>query len=292
MNTWALVQTLINGVLAGGTYALLAVGTTVIYGVMRMVNFANSAFFVAGLYFTWWGHELLGWNIYALIPFMAVMLGGLAYAVYMVSLMPILNQPRTSSIIVTVGLTFFLQNLMILLFTAKPLNIPSSIQRATLQLGEFVVPAIRLIAFLAAIVLSVLLGFVLMHTNFGRCLRSTSENREVAEMLGIDSKRMYVSAWTIGIILTGLAGLLLAPMYNIKPDTGNVFRSTALIACVLGGLGNVKGAFISGIALGLVEALTSVFVAQELGPAGIFFLFLVALRFKPQGLFGKGERLA
>jgi len=292
MNTWAFFQTLINGILAGGIYALLAVGTTIIYGVMRMVNFASSAFFVVGMYFTWWGWHLTGFSIYALIPFMAVLLGGLAYLVFKLTLMPILSQSRTSAIIVTVGLSFFLQNAMLLVFGAVPLNIPSRLQRAFIPVGDYVIPLIRLIAMLAAIVLSIAVGIILMRTDYGRQLRATAENQEVAEMLGVNARRMFISSWTIGIILTGLAGLLLAPLYNIKPDAGNVFRNTALMACVLGGLGNIKGAFISGIVLGVVEAMVSVFIAQELGPAGIFILFLIALKFKPNGLFGEGERLA
>ena len=292
MNTWALGQTLINGLLNGGTYALLAVGTSIIYGVMRMVNFASSAFFVVGMYFTWLAYKFLHVSIYLCIPMVVILLGALAYLVYRTSLMPILNQPRTSSIIVTVGLSFVLQNLMLVLFGAAPLNIPSKLQRSFVSIGEFVIPWIRLIAVLAAIALSILVGLMISKTHYGRCLRATAENRNTAEMLGVNTKWIYTSAWTIGIVLTGLAGLLLAPLYNITPSVGGVFRSTAVIACVLGGLGDIRGAFISGIVLGLIEAVVSVFVAQELGPAGIFILFLVALQFKPNGLFGKSERIA
>lgn len=292
MNTWAFVQTLINGVLNGGTYALLAVGTTIIYGVMRMVNFASSSFFVVGMYLTWLAYNLFGLSIYLCIPIMSLMLGCLAFVIYRATLMPILGQAGPSSIIVTVGLSFVLQNMMLIIFGATPLNIRSSLQRSTLVIGEFVLPWLRLIALFVAIGLSIIVGLVIAKTHYGRCLRATSENRHIAEMLGVKTKWIYSSSWTLGIILMGIAGLLLAPMYNITPNAGDVFRSTALIACVLGGMGDIRGAFISGIVLGLVEALVSVFLAQELGPAGIFILFLVALRFKPYGLFGKGERVA
>ena len=292
MNSWTLIQTLINGVLNGGTYALLAVGTSLIYGVMRMVNFASSAFFVVGMYLTWFVYSILDVEIYLCIIPMAFLLGCLAYVIYRASLLPIIDKPRTSSIIVTVGLSFVLQNLMLVLFGATPLNIPSALQRSSILIGNFVIPWIRLIAVLAAIGLSILMEIVVNMTQYGRCLRATSENREIAEMLGVNTRLIYSSAWTIGIILTGLEGLLQVPLYNITPSVGGVFRSTAVIACVLGGLGDIRGAFISGIVLGLVEALVSVFLAQELGPAGIFILFLVTLQFKPNGLFGSSERIA
>ncbi len=278
--------------MAGGVYALLAVGTSIIFGVMQMINFASSAFFVAGMYFTWWGWSMTGLSIYVLIPFTVILLVGLAYVVYRFSLMPILSRPVTSAIIVTVGLSYFLQNLMMVVFGTFPLNITSTLQNAFIKVGAFVFPTVRLIAMLCAVVLTIFVGLMLTRTNFGRCLRATSINSEVAEILGVNSRRMYLSAWIIGIVLTGLAGLLLSPLFFITPSIGVVFRNTSLIACVLGGLGNMKGAFISGIVLGLIEALVSVFVAQELGPVGIFLLFLVVLKFKPYGLFGKGERVA
>lgn len=292
MNYWSIIQTIINGLLQGGTYALLAVGTSLIYGVMRMVNFASSAFFVVGMYLTWFAYKFLGTSIYICIIPMVIMLGALAFVVYRTSLLPIIDKPRTSSIIVTVGLSFVLQNLMLVIFGATPLNIPSALQRKSILIGNFVIPWIRFIAVAAAVVLSILMSFIVTKTHYGRCLRATSENRQTTEMLGVNTKWIYTSAWTIGIVLTGLAGLLLAPLYNITPSVGGVFRSTAVIACVLGGLGDIRGAFISGIVLGLVEALVSVFLAQELGPAGIFVLFLVALEFKPNGLFGNSERIA
>ena len=287
----AILQPLINGVLCGGTYALLAVGTTLIFGVMRMVNFANGSMLMVGMYLTWWAWDMLGWNIYALIPIVVLMLAIIAYICYKIMISPILMRERTSVIIVTVGLSYALQNLVTLIFGATPLNVPSNLRYSSLIIGNLALPWIRIIAFTAAVVLTILFNILIAKTSYGRCMRATSENVEVAEMLGINTKSVFISAWIIGTILMGISGLLLAPLYNITPAVGNVFRSTALIAVVLGGLSDIRGAFISGIMLGIVEQFVNVYVNPQLGVAGMMILYLVILQIKPLGLFGKGERV-
>ena len=287
----AILQPLINGVLCGGTYALLAVGTTLIFGVMRMVNFANGSMLMVGMYLTWWAWDMLGWNIYALIPIVVLMLAIIAYICYKIMISPILMRERTSVIIVTVGLSYALQNLVTLIFGATPLNVPSNLRYSSLIIGDLALPWIRIIAFTAAVVLTILFNILIAKTSYGRCMRATSENVEVAEMLGINTKSVFISAWIIGTILMGISGLLLAPLYNITPAVGNVFRSTALIAVVLGGLSDIRGAFISGIMLGIVEQFVNVYVNPQLGVAGMMILYLVILQIKPLGLFGKGERV-
>lgn len=287
-----ILQPLMNGIMTGGTYALLAVGTTIIFGVMRMVNFANGSIFMIGMYFTWWVWSLLGWSIYALIPFVVILMAIVAYISFKTSIAPILLKDRSSVIIVTVGLSYVLQNLATIIFGATPLNVPSDLRYASLVIGNVALPWLRILAFLAALVLTIGLNIVISKTSYGRCMRATSENTEIAEMLGINTKRIFATSWILGTVLMGISGLLLVPLYNITPAVGNVFRSTALIAVVLGGLGDIRGAFISGIALGVVEQFVSVFIDPQLGLAGMMILYLVVLQIKPLGLFGKGERVA
>lgn len=287
-----LLQPLINGVLSGGTYALLAVGTTIIFGVMRMVNFASGALFMVGMYLTWWAWSVLGWSLYALIPFVLLAISLLAYVCFKLSVAPLLMKDRSSVIIVTVGLSYVLQNLATIVFGATPLNVPSDLRYASLIIGDLALPWLRVIAFLAALGLTLGLNLVISKTSYGRCMRATSENMEIAEMLGVNTRRVFITSWVLGIALIGIAGLLLTPLYNITPAVGNVFRSTALIAVVLGGLGDIRGAFISGVALGVVEQFVSVFIHPQLGLAGMMILYLIILQIKPLGLFGKGERVA
>lgn len=289
---WAIVQSVINGILQGGTYALLAVGTTIVFGVMRTMNFANGSFFMFGMYLTWGACYFLGGSIYAMIPVIVILMAGLGYISFRGGIRPVVHKNRAAAMVVTVGIAYVLQNLSTILFGATPLNVASSLRYASLIIGDFVMPWLRLIALAVALLLTGVLTLILNKTYFGRCMRTTSENRDVAKMLGVNTDRIFVGAWMLGIVLSGLSGLLLSPLYNITPSIGVVFRSIALAACVLGGLGDIRGAFISGIMLGIVEAFTSVFISSDVGQAGMYIMYLLVLQFKPLGLFGKGERVA
>ncbi len=289
---WTLGQSLINGLLAGGIYSLIAVGITIIFGVMRIVNFAAGSFLVVGMYVTWWGYSLVGVSNYALIPFTLIMMGIIAGVVFKLAMEPVLTKERNAAIIVTVGLSFFLQNLMILIFGSVSLTLPSDIKTTSIKIGEFSVSCPRLIAFAASLLLVILVSNLLNRTSMGRAMRATAESIEISETLGIRTKRVFLYAWILGICLTSLAGLFITPLYYVESAVGSLFRTTPMIAVVLGGMGNIKGAMIGGIVLGLVEALVSIYISSDMGPAGIFVLFTIVLYFFPNGLFGKGERVA
>lgn len=289
---WLFGQTLINGIMAGGVYALLAVGVTIVFGVMRIVNFAAGSFLVVGMYMTWLGYSITGFSNYALIPFTLLSIAIIAYVIFKLTMAPIINTQRNSAIIITVGLSFLLQNLMILIFGSVSLTVPSDIKTTSMAIGTLAISYPRLIAFLVSLLLVVLVSVLLNKSSVGRAMRSTSESVEVSEMLGINTKRIFEIAWVLGICLTGLAGLLITPLYYVESGVGTLFRTTPMIAVVLGGMGDIKGAFISGIFLGIIEALVSTYLSANMGPAGIFVVFLVVLYFFPNGLFGKGERVA
>lgn len=290
---WVIIQSLINGILQGGTYALLAVGTTIIFGVMRTMNFANGSFFMFGMYLTWDACYFFGSNnIYLMIPIVAVIIAAFGFISYRVSIGPVVHKNRAAAMVVTVGIAYVLQNLSTILFGATPLNIDSPLRYSAIAIGDYVLPWLRVIALLVALFLTGVLTLLLQKTYFGRCLRTTSENPDVAKMLGINTNLIFVGAWMIGVTLSAVSGLLLSPLYNITPLIGTVFRSIALAACVLGGLGDIRGAFISGIMLGIMEAFTSVFISSDVGQAGMYIMYLLVLQFRPLGLFGKGERVA
>lgn len=289
---WLFGQTLINGIMAGGVYALLAVGVTIIFGVMRIVNFAAGSFLVVGMYMTWLGYSLTGLSNYALIPFTLVAIAIIAYVIFKLTMAPIINRERNSAIIITVGLSFLLQNLMILIFGSVSLTIPSAIKTTSLELGTLAISYPRLIAFGVSVLLVIFVSLLLNKSSIGRAMRSTSESVEISEMLGINTKRIFEIAWVLGICLTGLAGLLITPLYYVESAVGTLFRTTPMIAVVLGGMGDIKGALISGIFIGIVEAIVSTYLSANMGPAGIFVVFIAVLFFRPSGLFGKGERVA
>jgi len=289
---WKLVQSLINGLLAGGVYALVSVGITIVYGVMKMVNFAMGEFLMLGMYVTWVGYNITGWNNYMQFALVIVVMALIAYITFKLCFRPLLGKDNTSFILVTVGLSYFLMNLAQLIFSANSQTVPSSIKSTALALGEFSVGLPRLIAFVVAIVLVLIVNFIMNKTLVGRAMRATAENTQVAQMLGINSIMMYTLAIVISIVLAGLAGMLVTPIYYVNPQAGTILKTTALMIVVLGGLGDIKGAMIGGLMVGVMEAIFATMLAPELGPAGIFILFLLVLYLRPQGLFGKGARIA
>lgn len=288
----ALLQSIVNGVLMGGAYALIAVGTTIIFAVMKMINFTTGAFLMLGMYSVWLGVQWFpNMGIYGNILFAIVLVAIIGYICFRTALLPIMQKHPDSALIVGMGLAYMLQNAVILVFGALPLSIDSAIKFKAISLGPIVFSVPRVIAFGGCVLLSIGVSLLLQKTLFGRAMRATAENTEVSEMLGINYKFIYGGAWTLGVALMAFAGVLLAPTYVIQNGVAVVFRNTAFVAVLLGGLGNIKGAFISGIMLGVIEAVASVFVSLDFGPAAMFILFLIVVRVKPLGLFGKGVRV-
>lgn len=290
--SWKIIQAVINGVLNGGVYAIVAVGLTIVYGVMKMINFANGEFLMFGMYFTYLLYQVTGWTCYALIPLVAVVMAAFGWVVYKLVIERIVGRDSTTYIMITVGLSYFLMNLAQILFSATPVSVPSDIKTASVRLGSFSASLPRLIAFLAACVLIFAVWLFMQKTYMGRAMRATSEKAEVAQILGINTKVAFTVAFVLSLVLAGVAGLLLTPIYTIYPSVGSVLKTTALMIVVLGGMGSIPGALLGGIIVGIVEALVGTLIDANLGPAGIFVVFLLILYIRPQGLFGKGSRVA
>lgn len=289
---WKIIQAVINGILNGGVYAIVAVGLTIVYGVMKMINFANGEFLMFGMYFTYLIYQITGWNCYALIPLVVIVMAVFGWVVYKLIIQRIIGRDSTTAIMITVGLSYFLMNLAQMLFTATPVSVPSNIKTAAVKVGSFSASLPRLIAFLAACLLIFLVWLFMQKTYMGRAMRATSEKPEVAQILGINTKVAFTVAFVLSVVLAGVAGLLLTPIYTIYPSVGSVLKTTALMIVVLGGMGSIPGALLGGIIVGIVEALVGTLIDATLGPAGIFVVFLLILYIRPQGLFGKGSRVA
>ena len=289
---WLISQAFINGILNGGTYALIAMGVTIIFGVMCMVNFASGAYLMIGLYLTYFCYQIFGWDPYIMIPFVLILAAIVGYLSYLITLKPIIRKDRTSAIIITVGLAFFFQNVVLLIFGGDSLSVPSVMNNVSVAFGPFSVSGARLIAFCASVVLALIVNILIKRTSLGRCMRATSESPEVAEMLGVNTGSVHAIAWTLGVTLASFAGLMLSPIYMITSTVGTPFRTASLLAVVLGGLGDIRGAFVCGLLLGVTEALVGGLISADLGPFGLFVPFLILLYFKPFGIFGKGERQA
>lgn len=290
--TWVFFQSLISGILAGGVYALFGVGITIIFGVMKMVDFSACTQLVWGMYFTWIFYSVTGLNCYWAIPFVILCMGAVAWIVFKVVVRPLIGSDDTSFILVTLGLSYFLQNFAEFVFGADPKGVPSAIKTAALTLGRYSIGLPRLIAFGIMVLLVLAVYFLLNRTKLGRAMRATAEKPEVAQMLGINTKKTFTIAFMTGVVFAGLAGLLITPIYYVTPTAGVMFRTTAYIAVIIGGLGDIKGALAGGLIIGVVEALVTGMISNDLGPVGVCIALLLVLYLRPRGIFGKGERRA
>lgn len=292
MNVSLVIQTMINGLLLGGVYSLVGIGITLIFGVMKIVNFAAGAYLVWGMYFTYIWHAVTGWEAYKLIPLVVLSMIAFGYITFKLTIRQVLGQGFTTFILITMGLSFFLQNLAELIFGTMPLRVPSSISMSAARVGGFVFVYPRVIAFVAMVVIVLGLGILLNKTILGRAMRATAENAEVAQMLGINTEKTFTIAFLIGVTMAGVAGLLVTPMFFVSPAVAETFRLTPLVAVVLGGLGNVRGALLGGFIVGVVETLANTFISADIGIGVVCILFLIVVYLFPQGLFGKGARAA
>lgn len=297
MILWRITQAVLNGLLSGGVYALIGVGITIIFGVMKMVNFAAGAYLVWGMYFTYLFHSLTGLSAYALIPIVVLCMIVFGYVTFKLSINKVIKIGGTSFILITVGLSFFLQNLAETIFGTQPLTVASSIKQASFRVGSIanlpiVVGLPRLIAFGVMLVLVIGVYILLNRTILGRAMRATSEKPEVATMLGINTQRTYTVAFILGVTFAGLSGCIITPLYYVQANVGDIFRTAPLMVVVMGGMGDIKGALVAGLLAGIVEQIVATLVSADLGAVGICLLFLFILYIKPYGLFGKGERAA
>jgi Branched-chain amino acid ABC-type transport system, permease components len=292
MAGWVIGQSVVSGLLMGGVYAMIAVGLTIIFGVMKMVNFAQGDFLMVGMYVTYVLNLLTGWNAYVLIIPVMIIMSLIAFFVFKVAMKPILGRDSSSFILVTFGLSFFLQGLSQLLFTAKYFEVPSPIKNDSLTVGSFSIGVPRLIACLSMILVVAMVWTFLNRTNFGRAMRATAENTDVAKILGINTDRTFLIAFVIGIAMAGLSGVLITPIYMMFPKIGSAFTIYTMVVIILGGLGNILGAFLGGFLVGMVEAFTGSMTKLSLAPAGVYVLLLIVLYLRPQGIFGKKERSA
>ena len=288
-----LLQSILNGLVMGGVYALISVGLTIIFGVMKMINFSQGEFLMIGVYATWVLNRLTGWSPYVLaVPVMVIMFV-LGQVIFRIVIRPIIGRPPMNFVVVTMGLAFVLVSIIQLLYSPTYQTVPTTIKDSTLRISSnLAVGMPRVIACGVMIVLVLAVYLFLKKTDLGRAMRATSENIEVAQMLGVNTKRVFAFAFSLGVTLAGLCGLLLTPIYYVYPNVGQPFKTISMAIVVMGGLGNIGGAVCAGMIAGIIEAVLGSYVSADIAPAGIYVMLILVLAFKPDGLFGKGARKA
>lgn len=289
-----LTQSIVNGLLIGGVYALVAVGLNLMFGVMKIVNFAHGEFLMAGMYVAVGLASfalppgLLG-IYWAAVPTMLVMaIVGCAF--YLLLLDRSAHFGESAQILLTIGLSIGAQGLAQVLRGSDFKLVPNPINGAALHLGGIYFQIGPTISFAVALGVTVIMAWVLRATRFGKSARAVAESVETAEMLGIDARRVYVVSTAIATGLVGLAGALLMPYHYTFPNVGQNFVVVAFLAIVIAGLGSVVGAVFGGLLLGVIQSLTASYLDLDLSTAAIYVLFLGVLLLRPQGLFTRGQR--
>lgn len=283
------LQAIVSGILVGGVLGLVSMGLTLVFGVVRIVNFAHGELVMLGMY----GTFLLYTSMIMPPPYSMLIVAPVLFVIGVLLYRFLFEPVVTGStellpqLSLTVGISFALQTIAQWVFSPTQRSIQMSWTTTYYDVGEVFINQAQLIAFLVSLVVSLLLWLFLARTDLGRAMRAIVDDREVAQMMGINSRRIYAIAVGTSAALAAVGGNILMTYYPTFPHVGLQFLPLAFVAVVMGGMGNVLGAFLGGIIVGIVQQVTGVYVAFQLQNAGLLLVFIAVLLFRPSGLFGK-----
>ena len=280
-------QGLVSGLLFGGVYSLMAVGLTLIFGVMRVVNFAHGDMMVWGMYLSYLLATRAGIDPYLSFVVSAAALFALGLLVQRGLVDRVIDAPHEMQILLMLGVALVLENLALVAFGPEPTRVRSPLGAATLWLGPVFVDIARLVTFVVAVLLTVALSLFLYRTDLGRTIRAAADNTYGALVIGIDVRRVYAVAFGVGAACVGAAGALVSSILPFQPPTGLSLSVTSFNIVIIGGMGSLLGAFIGGLLVSVAESLGAVFLKPSLKELMSFSLLVVILLVRPAGLFGK-----
>jgi branched-chain amino acid transport system permease protein len=287
-----ILEDTINGILMGSIYGLTALGLTVIFGVLKVINFAHGSLLMVAMYAAYWAVVLTGLHPYLTLILVVPVMFLFGYYLQDIVIKPIFKAEKQvrepiTVIIVTTGVWYVLDNLTLLIFGPQYRSIPDNPLRGRmLEIGDMLISVPKLWGFAAAVLTALAIYVFLQKTRAGRAIRATSLDREAASLMGINQYKVYNVAFGIGAATAGVAAVALVPFYNIFPSVGVLFDIKGFIIVVLGGLGSIGGALLGGIIVGLIESVAPQFMTATWTEAIVYGLFLVFLFVKPSGLFG------
>jgi branched-chain amino acid transport system permease protein len=280
------LQTVVNGLLNGSIYSMVAIGLTLIYGVMIILNFAHGEFLMLGMYIAFWVFTLAGLDPYLTIPIAAILVFGLGALIQSGLVQRVLDAHPLNQIILLLGVSTLMIGLVQFFWTAEPRVVRVPYETDVFVLGDIRFSVPRTIAFFFAMFTSLILYLFLQRTRTGTAIRAVSQSRTGALLMGINDKFIYRLTFGIGTAVTAVAGVLLTPNYRLIPTVGQPFAVTAFVVVVLGSMGNFIGAFIGGLIIGIVEAFAGYFLGGDVKIVASMLVFILILLFKPAGLFG------
>ena len=272
------LQACFNGLMIGGFYSLMGMGQNIIFGVMKIINFCHGEMLMVGMYLTYALYTYCGIDPYLAVPIVALIMMVLGGLIQHTLITPSLGTKSfTNLLFLTVGLGILFPNLAQVIFSSDYRTVTTDYSSKVLEFGPVTVALPKLVSFGVLIVISIALFFFLKYTSVGKKIRAVSQNPLGAQVVGIDSKLIYVITYGLGAALAGVSGALLTQFYVINPTAGSNFGFRALIVVVVGGLGSIPGAFFAGIFLGLLETLISLFIGPSLKTLVVFVTFIVIL---------------
>ena len=279
-----LLQGIVSGLLSGGVYAMIALGMALIFGVMRVINVAHGTLLMLGGYVTYWLFALYGMNPFLslLISFPLLFVVGLLLQRFFVS--RVVGAPELSSLILTFGLSIFITNVAVMSWTSDYRSV--EFLTGSFLLGPIAISKPRLVTFGFALLITVAAFVFLNKTKTGKAIRATSQHRELAQVCGINVRRIDLITFGLASALAGAGGSLISVMYSIFPEMGRGYVFKSFLVIVLGGAGNYPGAFLGGLLLGVVEGLTSLLLTAQLSEVIAYVLLVLVLLTRPTGLLG------
>jgi branched-chain amino acid transport system permease protein len=280
------LSALANGLLTGAVYALIALGLTLVYGVLHIINFAHGATLTAAMFAVFVAHSVFKIDPYVAILILTPLFFALGYAVQRLVIMPASHGDDSNILMVTLGLSIIIENALLAIFRSDTRSIDVSYGFSVIEIGNLFLSVPKVIAFAGAFAVAGALGLLLALTDTGRAIRAVAKEKTGAALSGIDVSHIYALTFGLGAACLAIAACLLMPTFIVSPRVGNAFVLVAFTIVVLGGMGSIPGALIGGLVIGVVESLSGLYFGESLGQIGIFLIFILVLLFKPTGLFG------
>jgi branched-chain amino acid transport system permease protein len=277
---------LLNGLTTGAIYALVALGLTLIYGVLHIINFAHGAALMMALYLVYFLFNKLGVDPYLALPIVVLVMFVAGYWLYKFVIGKASHGKDENILLVTLGISIILENLALLWFKSDTRTIDTSYTLATVNILGALISVPKVVAMFGALVACALLWFIITHTSLGKAIRACAAERQGARLVGIDVEKIFALSFAIGLACLGAAACFLLPAYYVNPGVGSGFVLVAFTIVVLGGMGSFIGALLGGLLIGVVESIGGLILGESLGQIGIFLIFILVLLFRPQGLFG------
>jgi branched-chain amino acid transport system permease protein len=282
-----LVAAVLNGLLTGAVYGLIALGLTLIYGVLHIINFAHGALLTAALFAAFFAHRLLGLDPYLAAIVLTPLFFGLGYGLQRFVISPAAHGEDRNILLVTLGLALLIENALLYAFGADTRTLNLDYAFDVVDLGFVFLAVPRVVAFAVVLAVALVLWLVLTLTDTGKAIRAVAREKLGAELSGIDVAHIYALTFGLGTACLAIAACLLIPTYYVNPHVGNAFVLVAFTVVVLGGMGSVTGALLGGLFIGVVESLSGLYLGESLGQIGIFVMFILVLLLRPRGLFGE-----